>query len=84
MIQRNIHVSFAGALLTRQAADIAKQMNVFSSQVLLRSGNKTVNGKSLMGLLSLDLKDGQDVTMIVDGEDEELAASTFERLILGD
>ena len=38
----------------------------------------TVNGKSLMGIVSLGIREGQTVTVIADGPDEAEAAACFE------
>lgn len=57
----------------RAVAQAAAKMGTFESQVLLRRGDITVNAKSLMGLLSLGLRDGMGVTIIANGEDEAQA-----------
>lgn len=57
----------------RRIAKTAQRMSEFKSQVLLRRGDITVNAKSLMGLLSLGLRDGMGVTIIANGEDEAQA-----------
>lgn len=57
----------------RAVAQAAAKMSTFESQVLLRRGDITVNAKSLMGLLSLGLRDGMGVTIIANGEDEAQA-----------
>ena len=50
-----------------------------AARVLLRRGEMTVNGKSLMGIVSLGICEGQCVTVIADGPDEAEAAACFER-----
>ena len=57
----------------RAVAQAAAKKSTFESQVLLRRGDITVNAKSLMGLLSLGLRDGMGVTIIANGEDEAQA-----------
>lgn len=57
----------------RAVAQAAAKMSMFESQVLLRRGDVTVNAKSLMGLISLGVKDGVGVTIIAHGEDEAQA-----------
>ena len=57
----------------KRVAQAAAKMSTFSAQVLLRKGDVTVNAKSLMGLLSLGLQDGEGVTIIAKGEDEAQA-----------
>lgn len=58
-MELTIKVAIQKELMTRQAADIAHRMSEFESRVLLKRQNLTVNAKSLMGVLSADLRDGQ-------------------------
>jgi len=65
----------------RHVAQAAERINTFQSQVLLRRGDITVNAKSLMGLLSLGLRDGMGVTIIANGEDEAQAVCEMSRIL---
>ncbi|CDA98336.1 putative uncharacterized protein [Lachnospiraceae bacterium CAG:215] len=37
-------------------------------------GDKQINAKSIMGMMSLNLSEGEKVTVLTEGEDEEMAA----------
>ena len=65
----------------KRVAQAAAKMSTFSAQVLLRKGDVTVNAKSLMGLLSLGLQDGEGVTIIARGEDEAQAVCAMSDLL---
>ena len=65
----------------KRVAQAAAKMSTFSAQVLLRKGDVTVNAKSLMGLLSLGLQDGEGVTIIAKGEDEAQAVCAMADLL---
>ena len=65
----------------RRIAQTAQRMSEFKAQVLLRRGDITVNAKSLMGLLSLGLRDGMGVTIIANGEDEAQAVCEMSRIL---
>lgn len=80
-MERTITVSMDGELLTRDAARIAERMMRYRARVLLRRENITVNGKSLMGLVSVGLRDGAQVTILADGEDARQAADELARLL---
>lgn len=80
-MERTITVSMDGELLTRDAARIAERMMCYRARVLLRRENITVNGKSLMGLVSVGLRDGAQVTILADGEDARQAADELARLL---
>jgi len=66
---------------TRVVAQAAEKMAAYRATVLLRRGDITVNAKSLLGLLSLQLQDGMGVTIIASGEDEALAVCEMARLL---
>ena len=65
----------------KRVAQVAAKMSTFHSQVLLRKGDVTVNAKSLMGLLSLGIQDGEGVTIIAKGEDEAQAVCAMSDLL---
>ena len=79
MTERDVQVALGGVLLTREAAKLAHELKEHRARVLLRRGEMTVNGKSLMGIVSLGIRDGQTVTVIADGEDEAEAIECFRR-----
>ena len=54
----------------------------FVSNVYLETVNSRYNAKSIMGMMTLGLDDGESVTVITDGPDEEKAASEVEAYLL--
>ena len=72
-MELTVKVKMGDTPTMRDVAHAAAAMSAFESRVLLRRGDITVNAKSLMGLLSLGLKDGMGVTIIASGEDEAQA-----------
>ena len=80
-MELTIKVSIQKDMMTRQAADIAHKMSEFQSRVLIKKQNLTVNAKSLMGVLSAELRDGQAVTLLAEGPDEAQAVCTLSRLL---
>ena len=77
MTERNVQVALGGVLMTREAAGLARALKGYEARVLPRRGEMTVNGKSLMGIVSLGIRDGQTVTVLADGEDETEAVACF-------
>jgi len=53
----------------------------FSSRILFEHKNRTINGKSMLGLLSMGVTGDMPVTLIVDGEDEKIAAQEIKKLL---
>lgn len=80
-MELTIKTSIPRVMMARQAADIATRMSGYQSRVLLRKGNITVNAKSLMGVLSAELCDGQAVTILADGPDEAQAVCELSRML---
>jgi phosphotransferase system HPr (HPr) family protein len=64
---------------TRPAALIVQTASKYTSHVMVRVGDKTANAKSIMGVISLGVADGQTVTVITDGEDETQAIAALEQ-----
>ena len=77
MIEKDVQIAIGGVLMTREAAGIAHALMGYEARVLLRREEMTVNGKSLMGIVSLGIRDGQTVTVLADGKDEAEAVACF-------
>ena len=78
MIEKDVQVALGGVMMTREAAAVADALKGYESRVLLRRGEMTVNGKSLMGIVSLGIRDGQRITVLADGPDGADALAYFE------
>ncbi len=53
---------------------------VFSSRITVTLDGKTVNAKSLMGMLMLSMTENDLLTVCCDGEDEQKAAEEIARV----
>ena len=80
-MELTVKVMMGDAPTMKRVAQAAAKMSTFSAQVLLRKGDVTVNAKSLMGLLSLGLQNGEGVTIIANGEDEAQAVCAMSDLL---
>ena len=56
-------------------AELVQVACQFSSSLYLVRGNHRINAKSIMGMMSLKLQKGEDVTIVADGQDEDAAVS---------
>lgn len=52
----------------------------FESQILIEQENKKINAKSIMGVLSLGVQEGEIITIVANGKDEKEAIEALERL----
>jgi len=58
-------------LHARAAAKFATLANNFSADIKVVRGSREVNGKSIMGLMMLAASKGTQLTLIIDGDDEQ-------------
>jgi len=65
----------------RPAALLVKAANDFSCEVSIIKGEKVVNAKSILGLMSAGIKQGESVTLRVNGLDEQQALPVLIALI---
>lgn len=61
----------------RPASQFVKMASGYKSDVTLSYQENTINGKSIMGILTLGAPCGSEVTLAVDGEDEAEALSAL-------
>lgn len=66
-------------LHARPAGLLVKQAAGFQSKVTVSSGGKSADGKKLIMLMSLGIKQGMEVTCQVEGEDEDAAAEALQQ-----
>lgn len=62
----------------RPAGMLVKEAKKYASTVSIVKGEKKADAKKLMVLMGLDVKCGEEVTVEVDGADEEEAAAALE------
>lgn len=68
-------------LQSRFAELLAQVAGRFQSSVWIEQGNKRVNAKSIMGVLSLRLRSGDSFLVAASGADETKAVEAIARLI---
>ena len=55
-------------------AELVQVACQFSSSLYLVRGNHRINAKSIMGMMSLSLAEGEELTVVTEGDDEKKAA----------
>ena len=81
MITKNITVdpaSVADASTTAMLVQIASQ---FDSSIHVKYGERQFNAKSIMGMMTLGLDAGEEITLSANGDDEEAAMSSIEQYL---
>ena len=75
MTKRNIKIKLAGGLDARPVAMLVQVASQYDSSVYIESGDKRVNAKSIMGMMSLGICNDEEISVEAEGSDEEAAAS---------
>ncbi|MFD1038835.1 HPr family phosphocarrier protein [Virgibacillus byunsanensis] len=73
MVERSVTIKLDSGLQARPAAQFVQEANRYSAHLFLEKDGKRVNAKSIMGLMSLAITTGEEITLIADGSDEEVA-----------
>ncbi len=68
-------------LHARPATFFIQKSNEFKGDIWIEKGDRRANAKSLLGVLSLGVLNGETVKISADGVDEKLAVDTLVELI---
>ena len=80
-MKKNITIKMRESLEATPIAHLVQLANQFQSQVYIEMDTKKVNAKSIMGMMSLVLTRGTEVTIDAQGDDEEKAVVTIEEFL---
>ena len=83
MIQKSMQIQLANGLEARPVAVLVQKASMFDSNIYIESEGKKVNAKSIMGMMSLGLNAGEEVTVIAEGADEGADVDSLEEYISG-
>jgi phosphocarrier protein len=80
MIERTVTIVNKAGLHTRPAAAIVKTASRFQSDFTIRKGMFEINGKSIIGVMTLAAEQGSQLDLLFTGADEEAAAQAVVEL----
>lgn len=80
MVSKTLTISNSEGLHMRPAGVVAKEMGKFACEVTIVFGDKRINAKSLINIISACIKSGAEVTFECNGADEEAALAKIEEL----
>lgn len=81
MLEQQITIINKLGLHARASAKFVSHASQYSSNITLIKKDKTVNGKSIMGVMMLAAGPGTILTLQIDGEDEAAALLDLTALI---
>jgi catabolite repression HPr-like protein len=73
VVQKQVEVLLKAGLQARPAALFVQEANRFQADIFMEKDGKTVNAKSIMGIMSLAIGAGCKVTITTEGSDETAA-----------
>ena len=81
MTEKIVTVNLKSGLQARQAAMFVQEANRFSSDIFVEKETKKVNAKSIMGIMSLAIARGTQVTIFAEGTDAQDAVNALAKIV---
>ena len=81
MYSQTVQVTNSVGLHARPATFFIQKANEFKCSIWVEIGSRRINAKSLLGILSLGIIKGTDITILADGADEEAAVTALVELV---
>ena len=81
LLKQTVSVIHRQGLHARPAALFVQKAQQFLSKVTVKKGRKIVDGKSIMGLLTLAAGPGARISIVVDGPDAAIAMDALVRMV---
>ncbi len=81
MIKKPITIQIADGLEARPTALLVQVASQYESSIYVENGDKKVNAKSIMGMMTLGLSAGESVVVYAEGRDELAAIENIEKYL---
>ena len=81
MVEKTVTVQNVSGLDMQTAAMIAENSSRFQADIYLQQGSMRANAKSVMGVMMLAARRSSELTIITNGEEEEIAMVRMESLL---
>jgi phosphotransferase system HPr (HPr) family protein len=82
MLSRQVAVAHEHGLHARPAALFVNLAKQFASSIELRKGEKSADGKSILGVMALAVKQHEEIEVIANGPDEQEALERLTDLLM--
>lgn len=80
-MKKSVVVQMSTDFEARPIAKLVQMANSYNSRIYLEVGDSRVNVKSIMGMMSLALMNGEEVIIDAEGEDEQQAVETIAKFL---
>ena len=84
IIKKRIKIRNPQGLHARPASVFVKIANRFEAEVSVKKSGETVNGKSIMGLMTLAANKGSTIEIEASGPDADQAMQALEHFLMND
>jgi phosphocarrier protein len=81
IVERRVKIVNRNGLHARPAAEFVKLTGRFTAEITVTNGDMSVNGKSIMGVMTLAAECGTVLTVRASGDDAEAAIVAVEDLV---
>ncbi len=83
MKKKSITIQLENGLEARPIAMLVQVASRYESSIYIETGDKKVNAKSIMGMMTLILSAGDTITVSADGKDEDAALEGIDEYLSG-
>ena len=83
MKKKSITIQLENGLEARPIAMLVQVASRYESSIYIETGDKKVNAKSIMGMMTLILSAGDTITVSADGKDEDEALEGIDEYLSG-
>ena len=84
MYSKEVQVTNQVGLYARPATFFIQKANEFRSSIWIEADDRKINAKSLLGVLSMGITTGTEITLIAEGSDEEAAVKSLSAMLVKD
>jgi Phosphotransferase System HPr (HPr) Family len=84
MIRKEVIVKWEDGLDARPIALLVQKASQYDSQVYIEIENKKISAKSIMGMMSLKIAEGETVAVVAEGTDEDVAVDGIQAFLLNE
>ena len=81
MIKTPVVVRHENGLDGRPIALLVQEASQYASRIYIQMGDKQINAKSIMGMMTLGLDAGEEITLSANGDDENAAMESIEQYL---
>ena len=82
MSRKNVIVSNVSEGHANPIAELVQLACRFDSEIILESGNRRINAKSIMGIMAFNPCEGMSINIVTEGSDEEEAVTAIEKFLV--